>query len=358
MSYIINLLMTFVTKTMNPAIPLAARTPEAVRQRFFSNQNRVGIACLIVGLLWIPTLSAQPQPSSDQDLAQAQQWLAEDNYRKAYQAFQFYAQEQKNHLAQFTLGLFHQQGWGHVANDSKTACYWYEKAAKGGIPAASHFFAQCLENGINRAVDFTAAVHWYQKAVKLGHTISLCSIATLILEGKGAPKDPHKALEYCQQAASGGSIPAQLQMGQFYWYGDESIRDPRKAAAWFGHAADNGALEGYYYLGVISQNFFKNHSQALNWFETAASRGFLPAYLPTARLYFNAPVSEETGLPTANNLAKSYLWLSATKQQSKNESELHDTVVMLEKVERIMPTNWKKELDEKVSQHLTKFHSQ
>lgn len=317
-----------------------------------------GIICLITGSLWIPALHAQFEVNPDQSLAEAQQWLAEGKYQKAYQVFQHYAQERQNHLAQFTLGLFHQQGWGVIAHDMKKACDWYEKAAKGGVPTANHYLAQCFERGIHQPIDYSAAIHWYQEAANLGHLISLCALAELTMQGKGVVKDPHKALKYCQQAASAGSISAQLQMGQFYLQGDEAIRDPHKAAVWYGYAAEKGALEAYYHLGFINQHFFKNHNLALSWFETAASRGYSPAYFPAARLYFNAPLSEETGMPTADNLAKSYLWLSATRQQSKNENELHDTATMLEKVERIMPVSWKKELDKKVSQHLKKFHSQ
>jgi len=63
-------------------------------------------------------------------------------------------------------------------------------------------------------------------------------------------------------------------------------------------------------------------------------------------------------LPTAENLAKSYLWLSATQQQSKQTSELEDSASMLKKVEQVMPQSWKEDLDQKVSQHLAAFHAE
>lgn len=311
-------------------------------------------AAFFIGF-WVSTLYAQPQIDTREELATAQQWLADGKYQKAYVAFHFHAQEQQIPLAQFILGLFYQQGWG-IEADSKKACRWFEKAAKGGIPTANHFFAQCLQNGTHQSADFASAIHWYQNAANLGHIISWCSIAELTMQGKGAPKDPRKALEQCRRAALMGSIPAQLQMGRFYLHGDASIQDPRQAAIWYNYAAENGSVEAYYHLGVINLNDFNDVTGALNLFETAASQGYLPAYFPTAQLYFNAPLSDETKLPTAVNLAKAYLWLSATIQLSKNEKELRDTEKMLKKIEQIMPKGWKKDLDQKVFEHLSAFH--
>ena len=313
----------------------------------------VAFAISMIFFLWMPALFAQQ--NANNALAEAQQWLAEGKHHKAFKAFQFYAQEKQNPLAQFTLALFYQEGWG-VERDEVVACQWYGKAAKGEIPAANHFFAQCLQEGIHQSVDYVAAIHWYQQAANLGHTISLCAIADLYMRGSGVEKNPQKALAYCQQAASSGSIPAQLKVGHFYLNGEAAIRDPQQAAVWFGYAAEKNSLEAYYYLGVINLNALNDQSHALYWFEMAAGQGYLPAYYQTARLYFNAPLSEETGMPTADNLAKSYLWLSTAKQQSEPENELNDTLSMLEKVEQVMPKSWKEDLDQKVSQHLLEFH--
>ena len=303
--------------------------------------------------LWIPGLYAQQ--NTENELSEAQQWLAEGKYHKAYQAFQFFAQEKHNYLAKFTLALFYQYGWG-VKQNEIIACQWHKEAATGGIPAANHFYAHCLQEGIHQSADFEAAIHWYQQAANLGHTISLCAIADLIMQGRGIEKNPQKALTYCQRAASAGSIPAQLKMGEFYLNGEEAIRDPQQAAVWFGYAAEKNSLEAYYHLGIINLNDFNDQTLALYWLEMAASQGYLPAYYQTARLYFNAPLSEETGMPVAENLAKSYLWLSATKQQSKNEAELQNAANMLKKIELVMPESWKEDLDQKISQHFLNFH--
>ncbi len=322
-----------------------------------NNHSIVLIIIALTGFSLIPSLSAsQPLPDTHKALADAQQWLTEGDYQKAYAAFLFHAQTQQHPLAQFTLGLFHQHGWG-TAIDKAQACHWYEKAAENSVPAASHFLGECYRDGTHQPINATTAIHWYQAAADLGHIVSLCSIAELVMQGKGAPKDPEKALNLCQQAAAAGSINAQLQLGQLYLHGDESIQNPLQAVKWFSYAAEKESLEAYYYLGRIHEDDLNDPATALNWYEMAASRGYPPAYFPTARLYFNAPVAEHTQMPTAENLAKAYLWLSATRQLSGDTHETHAIEDMLKKIEQIMPASWKKDLDRKVSQHLRAFHA-
>ncbi len=304
-------------------------------------------------LFWLPTISAQQETKNE--LAEAQQWLTVGEYQKAYEAFTFHAQEKQNPLAQYSLALFYQKGW-HVKADAVVACQWYEKAANGGIPEAAHFFGQCLQDGIHQVKDYQAAMHWYQQAVQLGHVISSCSIAELYMQGHGVEKDPQKALADCEQVASAGSVPAQLKMGRFYLEGAKEIRNIQYAAAWFGYAAEGGSLEAIYQLGTINLKALYDPVRALYWFEMAANRGYLPAYYQTALLYFHAPLSEKTGMPTTENLAKSYLWLSVTQQQSTNKGEQRDAEWKLIEVERVMPESWKADLDQQVLQHIAEFH--
>lgn len=321
-------------------------------------KNNSAMILVIAALAGFPFNSAaqseQAQPDTRTALHEAQQWLTEDQYQEAYAAFLFHAQSRQNPLAQFTLGLFHQHGWG-TAIDSVQACQWFEKAAKKGVPAATHFLGECYRDGLHQPVDYKNALHWFQKAAELGHVVSLCSMAELIMQGKGAPKDPQKALNICQQAASTGSVNAQLQLGQFYLQGDALIRNPFLAAKWFNHAAEKESLDAYYHLGKIHEDEFNDPATALSWYEMAASRGHSPAYYPTARLYFNAPVADQTQMPTAENLAKAYLWLSATRQLTEDSSERHAVESMLKTIEQIMPASWKKDLDQKVTQHINTF---
>jgi len=114
------------------------------------------------------------------------------------------------------------------------------------------------------------------------------------------------------------SVPAQLQMGQFYLNGDQSIRDPQKAAIWFGYAAEKGSLEAYYHLGMINQELIGDIGR----------RFYTGLKQPLAKA-LHQPTSPQPDYTLQHlcqmkrvclkqeNLAKSYLWLSATQLQSQ-----------------------------------------
>ncbi len=89
-----------------------------------------------------------------------------------------------------------------------------------------------------------------------------------------------------------------------------------------------------------------------NWLEAAAGQGYVRAYYPVAELYFNAPPDPETGLWTGPDLAKAYMWLSATLQRSVDPVELDRAKEMLDRVREVMPGTWVQELDARVAGHL------
>ena len=137
------------------------------------------------------------------ELRSAQKILAAGDYEQAFTEYSRFAKEKGNPLAQFTLALFYDYGWGR-AIDRAAACRWYEKAAKGAVPAAAHFLGECLIEEALRPANPKQAAHWFQEAADLGHYYSLCSLAELYIEGSGVKKDVTKGLTLCQQAAEHG----------------------------------------------------------------------------------------------------------------------------------------------------------
>jgi TPR repeat protein len=241
--------------------------------------------------------------------------------------------------------------------DKAVACTWFEKSAAGHIPVAAHFLAQCFEQGIGRPADPARAADWYRRAAELGHHISLCSLADLYMSGKGVEQDPQQGLALCRQAAENGAMPALVRVGRYLLQGDERIRDPQAAHAWLIKAA-GFSPEAQYYLGVIHRDGLGHEAsaaEARHWFERAASQGYVPAYFQTARLYFEVSPDYRTQPPPADDLAKAYMWLSATVQRTGDPDELEQTRAMLEQVGEIMPESWAPTLDERVSVHLAKY---
>ncbi len=189
--------------------------------------------------------------TNTQVLKEAQAALASGDFEKAFAAYQAAAENNENPLAQFSLGLFYQNGWGRAKNEV-TACQWFEQAAKGDIPTAQYLAGICSEQGVHRLTDYTAAANWFEKAAQSGQFHAYCNLGNLYMTGQGVSKNPIKALELCYPAAQQGSIPAQTWMGKFFLEGDHLVRDHNKAYQWFEAAAQKYSPEAFYYLHHVS----------------------------------------------------------------------------------------------------------
>jgi TPR repeat protein len=314
------------------------------------------LGALFLGL-FLPLNQSPAKSDIATELKNAQALLAKGEYGKAFVEYRRFAEEKNNPLAQFTLGLFFQYGWGRSA-DPEAACRWFEKAGQADIPAAAHFFAECLAKGVGRPADPAGAAGWYEKAAALGHYISLCSLGELYMTGSGVPKDPAKGLTLCRQAAERKVPAAQARTGLYLLKGDPSIRNVDEAFKWFSLAAQGAVPEAQYYLGVMLRDGLgrpKAPETARFWFESAASQGYAPAYFPAGELYFNSPANPDTGALPAEYLAKAYLWVSAASRRTKDPEELKRIKDLLAKILKIMPASWLPDLDAKVDAHLAAY---
>ncbi len=288
----------------------------------------------------------------------AQASLSAGDYEEAYELYIEAEEKYADPLAQFTLGNFFRSGWG-IAPDPVIACQWFGESADGGIPYGQYLFAECLEQGVHQEADPLAAAHWYAEAAKNGHTISNCSLGWLYMKGLGVEKNPQKALELCASATSTSPV-AMTTMGRFYLEGDPSIQNSTQAWGWYKQAAEYRQPEGFYYLGVMLEKGLVENSSvdaALGMYEQAAANAYVDAYYPTGRLYFEGRRNPETGLPTEEDLAKAYMWLTTAKRKVEDETQLKSAEALLQEVLKIMPETWINDLDERVEQHLKENHS-
>ena len=315
------------------------------------------LLCIVTCLseVWADKVNGINVPASDHPpLQDAQDALASGDYAKAFNGYHDAAVRDNNALAQFSLGLFYQNGWGREI-DPATACRWFEKAAQGGIPVAQHLTGVCFDQGIHHPENPVTAADWFRKAAQAGHLYSYCHLADLLMTGRGFPKDPVKALELCHPAAQQGSIPAQLWMGKFYLHGDPAIRNQQEAYRWFAAAAQKQSPEAFYYLALIMQSDSSaQHApvEIRQMFEQAAALKYVPAYFQAGKYFHDAEPDPETGQLSAEHLAKAYLWLSAALQQSQDPEEIPAAKSMLRQILTVMPKTWLTGLDQKVAQHL------
>jgi len=306
--------------------------------------------------------AAQRKPD---ELDSAQRLLANGDYSGAYAEFLKHARS--NALAQFSVGLFHQFGWGRTPNPA-VACDWFGRAAKGNIPAAQHYFAECLRYGIHAPADLPAAALMYREAAKNGHFGSLCPLAELYIHGDGVPKTPTEGLALCRQAAERGVTVAQVRLGRFYLE-ESSVRDDAAARHWFEVAARSNFAEGQYFLARMLEAGATQSSDNLaarNWYEAAAGQGFLPAYLPVAQLYAKPPsdpssaqlgATAQLGAPAQLGeveLAKAYLWAAAATKRLQG-AEQSEAQHLLTQLLGQVPPSWLPDLDAKVAAHLQRI---
>lgn len=288
-------------------------------------------------------------------LQPAQQALTAGDYRTAYARYARFAA--KNPLAQFTLGLFHHNGWGRRV-DEIAACRWFEKSAQKRIPAAQHYLGDCLVKGTHRVTDPTTALNLYRDAAAGGHLISLCSAADLYIKGIGVSKDTKLGLELCAQAAQAESPPAMLKLADYFLEGTDVPQDLAAARYWYQQAAERHSSEAKYRLGIMlaeGRGGAADLGTALFWLETAASEGHVPSYLPTAIMYANAAPQPETGALAPEHLAKIYLWNSAAKARVTDPAQLAEITRIESMVLAVMPPAWRPDLDQKVAEHLSKY---
>jgi hypothetical protein len=289
-------------------------------------------------------------------LGPAQEALAAGNYDVAYKNYLHFAEDENNPLAQFSVGLFYQLGWGRLVNDAE-ACRWFAQSAEGNIPAALLAHADCLRYGKDgEAVPAEAAVY-YQKAADKGLPTALCSLAELYMAGEGVPHDPAKAITLCTSVANQGYPAAINRIGLFYLEGDESIRDNEKALQWFVAGANANDPEAMYNLGRMMRLQLvagTSIEDARQWFEKAAVQGYEPAYFRIAELYYLAKGQGENDTITEDDLAKLYMWLQVSLQSSTDQAERDEAGEMLEQVLLVMPVTWQAVLDQRVAEHLQK----
>lgn len=113
-----------------------------------------------------------------------------------------------------------------------------------------------------------------------------------------------------------------------------------------------------YQLGVMTRDGLGRSAAptaARNWFESAASKGYVPAYYQTGLLYFNAPLDPVAHKLHPNHLAKAYLWLSAVIERSAEQAEIRATTKLLSEIKERMPESWLPSLNEKLAHHLQQY---
>ncbi|MBI4676911.1 MAG: SEL1-like repeat protein [Elusimicrobia bacterium] len=176
-------------------------------------------------------LLAGVAPAWAGSMEEAQAAYAAGDYVRAAPLFRT-AAEQGDAVAQYNLGVLHENGQG-VAKDYALAASWYRKAADQGYSPAQNNLANLYTFGLGVPLDVKAAVTWLRRAAEQGEPGAQFNLGLMYTLGQGVPKDYKAAESWLRLAAQQGEAEAQHNLGVMYERGDGVGQDTVEAYAWY-----------------------------------------------------------------------------------------------------------------------------
>lgn len=128
--------------------------------------------------------------------------------------------------AQFTTGAMY-----HALGDSKSAVYWYRRAALFHHPIAAHNLATMyyMGDGVDR--DLEAAERWFLVAAEVGYPQSQTQLGIMTYRGEVDIADRSEA-DWYSMAAMAGDPFGQYNLGVLLFNGNGVDQDMIRALAW------------------------------------------------------------------------------------------------------------------------------
>jgi enhanced entry protein EnhC len=209
------------------------------------------------------------------------------------------ALEKDNLLAQFILGTYYYHGdgvtqykdkakqlLGEASNKSLPYADYnlaviqsrdgfphlplVEKAASLNYNKASLYLAdEALLNNTD-PYRLKSAVNVYHRLAALGYPKALLKLGYMYENGIYFKQNSKKAAEYYLKAAKENDRKAQYLLGNLYLLGKLGRPDPNMATQWYEEAASNGYVPAYLALGFIAEGFQHDYEKAGTWYQRAA----------------------------------------------------------------------------------------
>ncbi len=207
---------------------------------------------------------------------------------------------------------------GHrVAQDSKRAAFWYEKAAGAGDPRAELQIGYLYEAGIGVPRDPVRAFHWYQLAAAGGLVSAKANLGIAYLFGDGVEKNQQAAFTLFREAAQKGSGLAACFLGNIYHFGIGVGQNDAEAERWFQKGAELHNPQAEYVMGSLyfaDANHEHNLNTAATLLRESAQAGYVPAMYQLGLLLEQNPKladrpGEAAGL--LNDAANAGSWMSS-----------------------------------------------
>lgn len=225
----------------------------------------VGLRTLLIAMTGISLASAQPIKLEDlMDVQQPLETVIE--HAEANQID-----------AQLELATRYQNGKDTEQNTA-TAVYWLERAARQGSAAAMHRLGSLYTFGAKDIpANMSLALLWYENAARAGDAEAAYRRAKL-----GSPLD---ALNWHLRAATAGHSAAQYEAGLAYYVGSQTAVNYAEAARWFKASAQQRNTEALHMLAMMYRfgtGLAQDFREANLLFQAAANMGHQDAMLQVA----------------------------------------------------------------------------
>ncbi|MBL4618245.1 MAG: sel1 repeat family protein [Robiginitomaculum sp.] len=217
-----------------------------------------------------------------------------------------------NEIAQYLVGILHENGWGGFAKSSTEAFRLYILSANQDFESAYEYLADMYYFGNGTSKDFEKAFKWYAKIPDdQKNGLVLKRIGDIYDEGLGRPKNPATAVVYYQKSADKGYSLGQVSIGYMLEIGRGVDQDQVRAVSWYRKAADQGNARAQTNLGNMYETgngVTQSYGEAAKWFRKAADQGYPRAQKNLGYFY-------EKGLGVPQSYSSAVAWYRKAADQ-------------------------------------------
>lgn len=239
---------------------------------------------------------AQQQKSGTEYLTDGLNAMQKGNMSEAFRAFKSGA-DLGIAVCQYNVAICYERGTGTTVDLQKAFNYMY-KAATASAPFLESIGAlgDYYRDGVGTSKDYKEALKWYYKGAKEAPiNIVSCAlecmfnIGVFFTYGMGTQQDYKQAVYWYKKSAELGHPTAALNLGNRYMNGEGVERNEVEAVKWWRKAADpkkpniKPNAKAMYNMGLVYKmgigGITVNKTTALQWFEKAASNGYIDALM-------------------------------------------------------------------------------
>ncbi len=196
----------------------------------------------ILSYLWMLIMFTAGAQTPDSLVGKAKELIEKKDYTSAFPLLKK-AAEAGSLDAQYNLGIFYENAFGTIKNDS-AAAYWFLKAARQGAAEAQFKVAYAYQMGVGLPKDVNKSFFWAQKCAWQGNPECMFNVIGCYVEGLGVAKNTDSMFVWAVRLAlmeNTDNIPshgmkitsARANLALMYQDGKMVRKDPAVSYMWY-----------------------------------------------------------------------------------------------------------------------------